>query len=361
MLSDPLSGMRTSREEDALEAFLRDVRALKKEIRAGLGQEDLDHLERMERWGRTATAVGLLTAWMGPNPVSVGGLALGRGVRWMLMHHIGHRGYDRVPGVKPRHTSRVFANGWRRWLDWPDWIQPDAWCHEHNVLHHSFTGEDDDPDQFERNVAWVRRLPKPARYALLAALTATWRQSYYARGTMREHLRKGGKTPTEREVWKQVVLQCWIPYAAYHLGALPMLFAPLGPLAVGSAMINSALADVVTNAHTFLVVGPNHAGADLWRFDSRPKGKAEWLARQVWGSTNYATGNDLVDFAHLWLNYQIEHHLFPDMPMLKYQQFHPQVRAICEKHGLPYVQESVFTRFRKMADIFVGDASMKQA
>jgi len=109
------------------------------------------------------------------------------------------------------------------------------------------------------------------------------------------------------------------------------------------------------------VVGPNHAGADLWRFDSRPKGKAEWLARQVWGSTNYATGNDLVDFAHLWLNYQIEHHLFPDMPMLKYQQFHPQVRAICEKHGLPYVQESVFTRFRKMADIFVGDASMKQA
>jgi fatty acid desaturase len=358
MLADPLFGPAT---EVDLEGFLREIRALRTEIREDLGPDDLAHLETMERWGRAATAVGLATAWMGPNPVSMLGLSLGRSVRWMLMHHVGHRGYDRVPGVTPRHTSAVFARGWRRWLDWPDWIHPDAWCHEHNVLHHSFTGEDDDPDQFERNTEWVNELPKPVRWALLAGLTATWRQSYYAQGTMREWMSRKGAKPTEWEVRRAAFLKCWLPYAAYHLAALPALYAPLGPLAVGSAAINSLVADVLTNVHTFLVVGPNHAGEDLVRFDARPKDKAEYYARQVWGSTNYATGTELIDFLHLFLNYQIEHHLFPDVPMLQYRKVQPKVKALCERYGLPYVQESVFTRFRKMADIFVGNAVMKRA
>lgn len=355
---DPQFGMAP---EIDLEGFLREIRALRREIREDLGPEDLAHLEKMERWGRTATALGLATAWMGPNPVSAVGLSLGRSVRWMLMHHIGHRGYDRVPGVLPRHTSRVFARGWRRWMDWPDWMHPAAWCHEHNVLHHSFTGEEGDPDLLERNTEWIRTLPKPVRWAVLLGLTATWRQSYYAENTMEEWMARGGRRPSKAEVRRAVLLKCWLPYAAYHLAALPALYAPLGPLAVGSAALNSLIADVLTNVHTFLVVGPNHSGEDLMRFDSRPANKAEYYARQVWGSTNYHTGTELLDFLQLFLNYQIEHHLFPDVPMLQYRKVQPTVKAICERYGLPYVQESVFTRFRKMADIFVGNAAMQRA
>ena len=33
-----------------------------------------------------------------------------------------------------------------RYLDWLDWMLPEAWVFEHNVLHHSHTGEDADPD-----------------------------------------------------------------------------------------------------------------------------------------------------------------------------------------------------------------------
>ena len=36
------------------------------------------------------------------------------------------------------------------------------------------------------------------------------------------------------------------------------------------------------------------------------------------------------------LSFQIEHHLFPDLPAHRYQEIAPEVRAICEKHGLPY-------------------------
>src|ERR1700679_2187064 len=82
-----------------LDGFLGEIRALRREIDDSLGEEDLDHLRRIERWGRACTMVGVATAGICPNPVSILGLALGRSTRWMLMHHIGHRGYDHVPGV----------------------------------------------------------------------------------------------------------------------------------------------------------------------------------------------------------------------------------------------------------------------
>jgi len=343
-----------------VEAFARDVQALRREILASLGEEDLVHLRKIERWGRTATAVGLATAWAGPNLISAAGLALGRSTRWILMHHIGHRGYDRVPGVPEHHTSAKFARGNRRFLDWPDWIEPEAWKYEHNSLHHAHTGEADDPDLVERNAAWVHGMPEPLRWLMFAGLTITWRSTYYAPNTMQEWLGKGGAKPSSRELWSAVLQRCWLPYAGYAFVGLPLLYAPLGPLAVASAFCNSVLADVLSNAHTFLVVGPNHAGDDLHRFDDRSSSKAEHLVRQVLGSTNYPTGGDGNDYAHLWLNYQIEHHLFPDVSMLQYQKVQPRVKALCEKHGLPYVQESVFRRFSKMAKVFVGRTLMRR-
>ena len=350
---DPVAGI------DA-EAFLRDVQALRREALASLCADDLAHLAKIERWGRAATALGLLTCWIAPNPLSAGALALGRSTRWLVMHHVGHRGYDAVPGVAPERTSRVFARGWRRFLDWPDWMVPEAWIHEHNVLHHAHTGEAGDPDLIERNAAWVRDLPRPLRWALLALLGATWRASYYAPATMEAWLGRRGEAPTQAAVWRALVARSYLPYAALELGVLPLCFLPLGPGAVASAFANSIGAEVLTNLHTFVVVGPNHTGDDLHRFDDRATSKAEHFVRQVLGSANYATGGDLLDFAHLWLNYQIEHHLFPDLPMLAYRRIQPEVRELCERHGVPYVQQSVFRRFAKMARVFVGDEAMRR-
>eukprot|EP00619_Florenciella_sp_RCC1007_P005027 CAMPEP_0205924478 /NCGR_PEP_ID=MMETSP1325-20131115/16999_1 /ASSEMBLY_ACC=CAM_ASM_000708 /TAXON_ID=236786 /ORGANISM="Florenciella sp., Strain RCC1007" /LENGTH=59 /DNA_ID=CAMNT_0053292841 /DNA_START=21 /DNA_END=197 /DNA_ORIENTATION=- len=58
-------------------------------------------------------------------------------------------------------------------------------------------------------------------------------------------------------------------------------------------------------------------------------------------------GTDVVDFIHGWLNYQIEHHLWPDLSMLSYQKAAPLVKDICKRHGVPYVQHNVFWRLKK--------------
>ena len=141
--------------------FCAAIERLKADAYRQIGPADFVHLRRIERYGLVATLLGYATAWIIPNPLSAFLLSLGQFTRWLLAHHILHRGYDRVPGIPPRYTSRVFARGWRRYVDWFDWLLPEAWDHEHNVLHHYHTGEDGDPDVAERHLEFLRRLRIP--------------------------------------------------------------------------------------------------------------------------------------------------------------------------------------------------------
>lgn len=355
------------------EAFARELDALLTRTRAELGTDDLTHLARIERWGRVCTVLGYGTAWIAPNPASMFLISQGRLTRWaMVAHHVMHRGYDRVPDAPEARTSRGFARGKRRFVDWFDWIDPEAWAHEHNKLHHYRLNEVADPDLVEHNLAWLREadLPLPVRYAIVAFFASTWKFSYYAPNTLRELMLErgrragGGQEPepitlsgmfAEPELWTR----CFLPYAAAQFGVVPLLFAPLGPLAVANVLANSVGAEALTNLHAFLVITTNHAGEDLKAWDAPiTGGKGEFYYRQVTGSANFATGGDVVDFLHGFLNYQIEHHVFPDLSMLAYQRIQPEMKAICERHGVRYVQESVWTRLRKTLDIMVGRTSM---
>jgi fatty acid desaturase len=358
-----------------------ELRALRKELLADRSTEPLEHLKKIERWGRICTALGYATAWMGPNLISAALISQGKFTRWtMIAHHVMHRGYDRVPGVPERYTSKAFARGSRRFVDWFDWMIPEAWHEEHNVLHHYRLGELADPDNVERNLQWLRdmKLPFAAKKAIVAGVVAGWKWVYYAPNTLVElHKVRAKKDPkwampTEallewnkwnplhprgRELWTR----SFLPYAAWNFGAVPALYAPLGPFAVASVLANQALAEVITNFHTFAVIGPNHTGEDMWRWAEPAKTSDEFYLRQILGSTNYACGDDLTDFLHGFLNYQIEHHVFPDLSMLEYQRIQPRVRDLCAKYGVPYVQESVWTRVRKTVDVMIGKTSMLRA
>jgi fatty acid desaturase len=147
---------------------------------------------------------------------------------------------------------------------------------------------------------------------------------------------------------------------AARFAVIPALFAPLGTLAVVNVWLNSAGAELLTNLHSFLMIVPNHAGDDLDRFDDPVRGRGDFYLRQITGSVNYRSSGQVSDFLQGWLNYQIEHHLFPDLPLSQYRKIAPQVRQICEKHGIPYREESVFIRLKKAVDVMVGDATMRR-
>merc|ERR1712070_681196 len=114
----------------------------------------------------------------------------------------------------------------------------------------------------------------------------------------------------------------------------------------------------------------------MYKFDNSvvPRSGSFYM-RAITSSSNFRTSNgirkdgtacpvhgftaDLNDFMHGWLNYQIEHHAWPQLSMLSYQKSAPEMRALCEKYGVPYVQENVFKRLKKTADIMVGATDMR--
>jgi len=265
---------------------------------------------------------------------------------------------------------------------------PEAWNVEHNNLHHYRTGEPGDPDLVERNLVTLRdmRLPRPIKYAVVAVLAAIWKWYYYAPNTykqlkIQEMKKKGLPPPSEEDIHAAFALPTFLdkgtaqkfdfsfldymkrvagPYIAIRFFLMPAPLLLINRAFYLNALLNIALADVVSNIHSFVVIATNHAGKDLYRFDNSVVPKSgSFFMRQVITSVNFRTGGDVNDFLHGWLNYQIEHHLWPQLSMLSYQRAAPEVKAICAKHGVPYVQQNVFKRLKETADIMVGATSMR--
>ncbi|HEY0796407.1 MAG TPA: acyl-CoA desaturase [Acidisarcina sp.] len=62
----------------------------------------------------------------------------------------------------------------------------------------------------------------------------------------------------------------------------------------------------------------------------------EWAIHQVQTTVNYAPNNPLVNAYVGGTNYQIEHHLFPQICHLHYPRLSPIVRKTCEEFGITY-------------------------
>ncbi|HFD11366.1 MAG TPA: fatty acid desaturase [Crenotrichaceae bacterium] len=355
----------------------QDLDEIHRDVLTRIGDQDFKHLKKMERWGKACTLLGYGTAWIIPNPVSALLISQGNFTRWTLLTHpVVHKGYDTITAIPDRYTSKKFAQGWRRFIDWPDWITPAGWHQEHDVLHHYHLGEKQDPDCIQQNMVWLRHsiVPMWMRFLLVGLMTTTWKLFYYVPKSQKElHLsrvRKRGEPIPEmplKNTWsffspegKALWFESVFPYVGFRFVFLPLLFLPLGAAAAISVLVNSIFAEALTNMHSFLVIVPNHAGDDVMMFEEKCNGKGEFYLRQILGSVNYRTGSNVNDFFHGWLNYQIEHHLWPDIPLSQYQFIQPKVVAVCKKHGIPYRQQSVFKRLVKAVDIMVGRASMLQ-
>jgi len=355
------------------EGFFTELKALRAEAESNLGEDDFQHLRKQIRWGQLCTFVGVATSWIAPNPISAIGLGVGRSWRWGgVRHHIAHRAYDRVPGVPASYTSKVYGRGLRRYFDFVDWLPTEAWAYEHNVLHHSYTSDLNDPDLIERNAqGLLGNLPRFIRYILVLFASLTWRTIFFGPNSYRAWKDHGRhKEEAGGYTWKRVarnlfdpgyLSSVFIPVALLLFVAFPFLFLPLGWWAVFSVFCNSLMAEAFANAHLFLTVLPNHAGSDLYRYDDTAKSPAERSVRQVISTVNYGTNKgDLQGFATLWLNYHIEHHVFPDLPILKYKQIQPKLQGLCAKYGIPYRQERVLARMREMLGVVVGRKQLRR-
>ncbi len=209
----------------------------------------------------------------------------------------------------------------------------DWWVGKHNRHHSNPNHEDLDPDisitalaftadQASSKHGLVRLIARYQAWLFFPLLLLEAAHLHLA--SIKDVLRRSGRA----NAIEGLLL---LTHVAAYLTALLLVLSPL-----------QAVAFIVVQQGLFgLYLGcsfaPNHKGMPtLTEAD-----QLDFLRRQVLTSRN-VRGSWLVDYVLGGLNYQIEHHLFPNMPRPNLRRAQPLIRAFCEQHGLDYTEASLF-------------------
>jgi fatty acid desaturase len=122
-----------------------------------------------------------------------------------------------------------------------------------------------------------------------------------------------------------------VAHVTGYLTALVLVLSPLH--AVAFVVVQQGLFGLYLGCS----FAPNHKGMPTLT----DADQLDFLRRQVLTSRN-VTGSRPVDFVLGGLNYQIEHHLFPNMPRPNLRHAQPLIRTFCQQHGLDYTEATLF-------------------
>src|SRR5512132_1829335 len=121
-----------------------------------------------------------------------------------------------------------------------------------------------------------------------------------------------------------------LAHAAGYLTALLLVLSPLQ--AVVFVLVQQGLFGLYLGCS----FAPNHKGMPTLTAAE----ELDFVRRQVLTSRN-VRGSRSVDFLLGGLNYQIEHHLFPNMPRPNLRRAQPLVQAFCDEHGITYSEAGI--------------------
>jgi linoleoyl-CoA desaturase len=115
------------------------------------------------------------------------------------------------------------------------------------------------------------------------------------------------------------------------------------PLLSGPSFLHTVAANATANlvrnlwTHTVIMCGHFPEGVETFEktsIDGETRG--EWYLRQMLGAANIE-GSDALHLMTGNLSFQIEHHLYPDLPSNRYKEISPKIQELFERYGLTYV------------------------
>ncbi len=98
------------------------------------------------------------------------------------------------------------------------------------------------------------------------------------------------------------------------------------------------VANFVRNIWSYAIIFCGHFPDQTYTFtqeEAENETRGGWYVRQLLGAANI-DGGPMFHVLSGNLGYQVEHHLYPDMPSTRYGEIAPKVREICKRYGLPY-------------------------
>ena len=141
-----------------------------------------------------------------------------------------------------------------------------------------------------------------------------------------------------REVLEKVGRQVRKDYVVY-----PALTGPAFLTTFTANLTANMIRNVWTNAVIFCGHFPDGAEKFTTK-DLESETRGQWYLRQMLGSANFEAG-PVMEFMSGNLCYQIEHHLFPDLPSNRLREISVRVQALAQKYDLPYTTGSMSTQY----------------
>lgn len=117
----------------------------------------------------------------------------------------------------------------------------------------------------------------------------------------------------------------------FAVGIIIWYVLPFFVFDISKVLLLLVVVSIATGVYLTNIFAPNHKGMEMIEKEK----KISFLEQQIITSRNIS-GNTFNDFVFLGLNYQIEHHLFPNCPRNKLHLITPYVLKICKKYKLSY-------------------------
>ncbi|MFI6999938.1 fatty acid desaturase family protein [Nocardia sp. NPDC050175] len=324
-----------------VEALGSELDAIRRDIQEQRGARDARYIRRTIAFQRALDAAARLTIGLSRSRTGwlagTVGLALAKSIENMeIGHNVCHGQWDWM------NDPEIHSSTW----EWDMAGVSAQWRYSHNYRHHIYTnvlGMDEDIGfgvmRVTRDERWKPgHLLQPLRNLLLAA-TFEWGIALHGLYSERDR--------AEGAAEKAAQTKAFLGKIARQAGKDYLLFPAMSGRRWRRTLAADASANLLRNLWAYVVIFCGHFPDGAEKFEPTvvaDETKGEWYLRQMLGTANFDAG-PMLAFLSGNLCYQIEHHLFPDLPSNRYAEIALRVRALCEKYDLPYTSGSLLHQY----------------
>ena len=371
LIESPLSKL----SDEQIEELGKEFDAIHDEVFAELGDRDRRYIVSMIEMHRRLVVSGRIllfgsrnrAAWLAGTSM----LALAKILENMeIGHNVMHGQWDWM------NDPQINSATW----DWDTASTAEAWKHSHNYIHHTYTnirGKDRDLGydimRIDPHQKWNPVYLLQPFYNLVLAAFFEWGVALHDLDF--EAIKRGEKSKAAiRRELKGIAQKAWLQIAKDYL-TFPALTAAINTGATAGvralqgrsksrrrrafervrpprqqSLIEVAresykatlkanfTANIVRNVWSYGIIFCGHFPDQTYTFSQEEtdnETRGAFYVRQLLGAANI-DGRPLFHVISGNLGYQVEHHLYPDMPSTRYAEIAPRVKDICARYDLPY-------------------------
>ena len=376
---------------EQIEQIGKEFDELHEQVKADLGDRDARYIRSMIALQRRLALIGrvelIASRWRVPWAVGASTLGMAKILENMeIGHNVLHGQWDWM------NDPVINSKAW----DWDTASTAEAWRHSHNYIHHTYTnilGKDRDLGyeimRIDPAQKWHPVYLMQPLYNILLAMLFEWGVAVHDLDF--EAIRRGEKRMDQvRKEMKGILgkarTQIVKDYVAWPvISGVVMTLIEAGVLAARTranggrrsprlqaqrvarklrrkrsqsrggvvrqlverrsfrepfrrTLTADLAANLMRNVWSYAIIFCGHFPDQTYTFteqEVKDENRGAWYVRQLIGAANI-DGGPLFHVISGNLGYQVEHHLYPDMPSTRYGEIAPKVREICGRYGLPY-------------------------